>query len=85
MQTSMDFHAEADSFRFRAQTIEAEQSRFLLLQLSQAWETLAEAWDRLPPAHVSALALDSKAKHAARLPQKSRPSACGRGKSSPVM
>ncbi|HEX3487131.1 MAG TPA: hypothetical protein VHT51_18900 [Micropepsaceae bacterium] len=47
MQTSKDFHAEAEQFRARAGTTDAEKSRTILLHLSQAWETLAEAWDGL--------------------------------------
>ena len=49
MQTSTEFHAQADTFRCRAQSIDAEPSRALLLQLSQTWERLADAWDQLPP------------------------------------
>ncbi|HXJ03177.1 MAG TPA: hypothetical protein VNH44_18300 [Micropepsaceae bacterium] len=48
MQTSRDFHTEAEQFRARAGTSDIAQSRVLLLQLSQAWETLAQAWDCLP-------------------------------------
>jgi hypothetical protein len=51
MQTLMDFHAEADSFRLRADMMDIEPSRVLLLQLSQVWDRLAEACDRLPPVH----------------------------------
>lgn len=54
MQISMDFHAEAASFRLRADMMDIEPSRVLLLQLSQVWDTLAEVWDRLPPVQVRA-------------------------------
>ena len=55
MQTSLDFHAQANCFRFQAYTIEEGQSRDLMMQLSQTWETLAQAWDSLPPPYVGAL------------------------------
>jgi hypothetical protein len=59
MQTSMAFHVLADSYRLRADCAEAEQSRALLLQLAQTWETLAQAWGGLPPAYVSTQNPDS--------------------------
>ena len=59
MQTSLEFHAQADAFRSRAASIEeAEPSRALLMHLSQTWESLADAWDRLPPPLADTLAFD---------------------------
>jgi len=62
MQASTDFHAEAEQFRSRAGTTQAEQSRLLLLQLSQAWDALAHAWDSLPAEH-SASGADQETRH----------------------
>jgi hypothetical protein len=49
MQTAIRFQAEADFFRFRAARIAAVQPRALILHFAQTWETLAAAWDQLPP------------------------------------
>ena len=47
MKDSTNCRAQAEAFRVLAQTLEEEQGRAILLQLSQAWDLLAGAWDSL--------------------------------------
>jgi hypothetical protein len=47
MKDSTNCRAQADAFRVLAQTQADESGREILLQLSQAWELLAGAWDTL--------------------------------------
>jgi hypothetical protein len=47
MKDSMNCRAQADAFRALAQRQEDEPGRVILLQLSQAWDLLAGAWDSL--------------------------------------
>jgi hypothetical protein len=47
MKDSTNCRAQADAFRVLAQTQTDESGREILLQLSQAWELLAGAWDTL--------------------------------------
>jgi hypothetical protein len=47
MKDSVNCRAQAEAFRALAQRQEDEPGRVILLQLSQAWELLAGAWDTL--------------------------------------
>ena len=47
MKDSVNCRMQADAFRALAQNLEDEPSRAILLQLSQARDLLAGAWDSL--------------------------------------
>ena len=47
MKDSMNCRKQAEAFRALAQDVNDEPGRAVLLQLSQAWELLAGAWDSL--------------------------------------
>jgi hypothetical protein len=47
MQDSTNCRAQAEAFRSLAQGQKDEPERAVLLQLSQAWDLLAGAWDSL--------------------------------------
>src|ERR1017187_9833912 len=55
MKDSTNCRAQAEAFRALAKSQEGEPDRAILLQLSQAWDLLAGAWDslssELEPAH----------------------------------
>jgi hypothetical protein len=47
MKDSANCRAQAEAFRALARSQEDEPGRVILLQLSQAWDLLAGAWDSL--------------------------------------
>ena len=47
MKDAMNCRAQAETFRALAQASQDESGRAVLLQLSQAWDLLAGAWDSL--------------------------------------
>ena len=48
MNTAQDFHAEAEQFLARSKMTEIDRTRALLIQLSEAWEVIAQAWEFMP-------------------------------------